>query len=224
MWSTLVGKEFVSRLQGKLTYVVLTSLVALFTGLVLAAFWLIVVNVPTIMPVIGSSVGSGSGVTIQTLVASNRGAFLFYALIVCILAAVFSIAPAVASSAISSERENDTFDLLLIGGLRARSIVVGKLVGAVLFVLLLASTALPGFAIAWMFGGVTIRDVALALAVVVATVAFVSAIGLLFSSLARTSTLAALYTYAVVYLHLRRGLRTVARQPAGLRRRGLDPE
>src|SRR5919198_4169840 len=200
MWSTLVGKEFVSRLQGKLTYAILTFLVALFTGLVLAAFWTVVVNVPTIVPVIGSSVGSSSNITIQSLVASNRGLFLFYALTVCLLAAVFAVAPAVASSALTSERENETFDLLLIGGLRARSIVLGKLIAAVLFVLLLASTVLPGFAIAWMFGGVSARDVGLALAVLLATLIFISAVGLLFSALARTSTIAALYTYAFVYL------------------------
>lgn len=199
MSSTLIGKELASRLQGKLSYVLLTMLVALFTGLLLAAFWLIVVNVPTIVPVIGSSAGSGANVTLQALVAGNRGAFLFYALAVCLLAAVFSVAPAVASSALSSERENDTFDLLLISGLRARSIVLGKLFAAVLFVLLLASTTLPGFAIAWMFGGVSLRDVGLALGLLVATVAFISAVGLFFSALARSSTMASLYTYAVVY-------------------------
>src|SRR5207248_303907 len=142
MWSTLVGKEFVSRLQGRLSYGVLTLLVALFTGLALATFWLVVVTVPTIVPVIGSSVGSGSSVTIQSIVAGNRGLFLFYTLAICLLAAVFAVAPAVASSALSGERGNETFDLLLISGLRPRSIVWGKLVAAVLFVLLLGSTAL----------------------------------------------------------------------------------
>lgn len=200
VWSTLIGKEFTSRLQGKLTYVLLTVLVAIFTGLVLAAFWLVVLSVPTIVPVIGSSVGSSPSPTIQSLVASNRGPFLFYALAICTLAAVFSVAPAVAGSAISSERENDTFDLLLIGGLRGRSIVLGKLIAAVLFVLLLASATLPAFAISWMFGGVSPRDVGVVLAVLVATLAFISAVGLFCSALAATSTLAALYTYGVVYL------------------------
>src|SRR5919198_4686606 len=199
MWSTLIGNEFVSRLRGRLTYCVLTLLVALFAGLALAAFWLVVVTVPTIVPVIGSSVGSGSSVTIQSIVASNRGVFLFYTLAICLLAAVFTIAPAVASSAISGERENDTFDLLLISGLRARAIVWGKLLATVLFVALLAGTALPGFAIAWMFGGVSGRDVGLVLIVVGASLAFISAVGLLCSALARSSTLAALYTYVVVY-------------------------
>lgn len=200
MWPTLVGKEFASRLQGKLTYVLLTMMVATFTGLVLTAFWLLVVNVPTLIPVIGSSASGSSNLTVQVLVASNRGVFLFYALAICMLAAVFSITPAVAGSAISSERENDTLDLLLLAGMRARSVVVGKLVAAVLFVVLLASTAVPGFAIAWMFGGVSVRDVGLALAVLLATITFISAAGLFFSAVSRTSTVAALYTYGFVYL------------------------
>ena len=89
MWSTLIGKEFAARLQGKLAYAVLTVLIAVFTGLALAAFWLVVVSVPTIVPVIGSSVGSTSNLTIQSLVASNRGTFLFYTLAICLLAAIF---------------------------------------------------------------------------------------------------------------------------------------
>jgi ABC-type transport system involved in multi-copper enzyme maturation permease subunit len=199
MSTTLIGKEFVSRLQGKLTYFGLSLIVTLFTGLVLAAFWMLILNVPTVVPVIGQSTTTSPGVTIQSLVAGNRGAFLFYALFICVLAAIFSVAPAVASSAISSERENDTFDLLLLGGLRARSIVIGKLMAAVLFVLLLMSTVLPGFAIAWMFGGVSFRDAALTTGVALATVVFVCCVGLLFSAVARTSTLAALYTYSAVY-------------------------
>lgn len=199
MPTTLIGKEFVSRLQGKLAYFGLSFIVTLFTGLVIAAFWALVVNVPTVVPVIGQSTTTSPGVTIQSLIAGNRGSFLFYAMFVCILATIFSVAPAVASSAMSSERENDTFDLLLLGSLRARSIVFGKLAAAVLFVLLLTSTALPGFAIAWMFGGVSLRDVGLTAVVAVASITFVCCVGLLFSAVARTSTLAALYTYSVVY-------------------------
>src|SRR5205085_10451119 len=59
--------------------------------------------------------------------------------------------------------------------------------------------ALPGFAIAGMFGGVSARDVGVVLAVLLATLTFISAVGLLFSALARTSILAALYTYSAVY-------------------------
>lgn len=200
MTSTLVAKEFTSRLQGKLTYVLLTLIALLFTGLILAAFWMLVVSVPTIVPVIGSSASASGSASLQSVVASNRGAFLFYALAMCLLAAVFTVTPAVAASAISSERENATFDLLLASGVPSGAIVRGKLLAAVLFVLLLASTAVPGFAVAWMFGGVSWLDVALTAVVVVACVMFVSAVGLLCSTLARSSTIAALYTYAVVYL------------------------
>jgi ABC-type transport system involved in multi-copper enzyme maturation permease subunit len=133
-------------------------------------------------------------------VAGNRGLFLFYTLAICMLAAIFSVAPAVAASAISSERENETFELLLLAGGRARSIVFGKLIAAVLFVALLACTVIPGFAVAWMFGGVSARDVALSLALLLATILFISAVGLFFSAVASGSTLASLYTYAVVYL------------------------
>src|SRR5919202_2048654 len=182
MSSTLIGKEFASRLQGKLTYVLLTIMVAIFTGLILAAFWLVVVSVPTLVPVIGSSASGSSSLTLAALIAGNRGAFLFYGLAISLLAAVFAVAPAVAAASIAGERENDTLDLLLVTGIRPRSIVIGKLAANILFVGLLACTTLPGFAIAWMFGGVSGRDVGLALAVLLASVTFISAVGVFFSA------------------------------------------
>ena len=54
-WSAIVSKELASRLQGRLSYVVLTLMVVTFTGLVLGSFWAVVLSVPTVVPVIGSS-------------------------------------------------------------------------------------------------------------------------------------------------------------------------
>jgi len=42
MWSAIVLTEFASRLQGRVAYAVLTFMVALFTALTLAAFWVVV--------------------------------------------------------------------------------------------------------------------------------------------------------------------------------------
>jgi ABC-type transport system involved in multi-copper enzyme maturation permease subunit len=200
MWSSIVGKEFASRLQGRLAYVVLTLMVVAFTGLVLGGFWLIVANVPTLVPVIGSSVASGSAVSWGGLVSGYRGVFLFFAMAWCLMMALAVVAPAVASTAISGEREEGTFDLLLSAGTRPGSIVVGKLVATVGFVLLIALTAVPGFAMAWMFGGVPAVDVILTVVLLLAALFLFSAIGLFCSTIGRTSTLAALYAYGLVFL------------------------
>ena len=55
-------------------------------------------------------------------------------------------------------------------GWPSRSIVFGKLVASVAFVLLVALTALPGFAMAWMFGGVGVVDVVLTTVLLLASV------------------------------------------------------
>ena len=110
------------------------------------------------------------------------------------------MAPAVAATSISGEREEGTFDLLLSTGLAGRSIVFGKLVASVAFVLLVALTALPGFAMAWMFGGVGVVDVVLTIVLLLVSVCLFAAIGVFCSAMGRTSAVAALYAYGFVFL------------------------
>ena len=200
MWGAIVGKEFASRLQGRLTYVILTLMVVAFTGLVLGSFWLVVTNVPTLVPVIGSSVASTTTVSLPGLASSYRGVFLFFAMAFCLMASLAIVAPAVASTAVSAEREEGTFDLLLSTGLRPQSIILGKLAATVGFVVLVALTAIPGFAMAWMFGGVAAVDVILTGLLLFAALWLFAAIGLFCSSLGRTSAVAALYAYGFIFL------------------------
>lgn len=200
MWTAVIIKEFVSRLQGRLSYALLTVMVASFTALTLGAFWLIVSTVPTIVPVIGSSVGSGATTTFPSLVVGYRGIFLFFAMGVSLLMALIVVAPAVAGSAISAEREEATFDLLITSGASARSIVLGKIVAAALFVSLLALTSIPGFTIAWYYGGVAWAEVLPTLVLVAATAWFFACLGVFSSSVSRSSVLAALYAYCGVFL------------------------
>ncbi len=200
MWTAVVGKELQSRLQGRLTYVILTLMVIAFTGLVLGSFSLIVASVPTLVPVIGSSVASATAVSLPGLVGSYRGVFLFIAMAFCVMMALSVVAPAVASTAVSGEREEGTFDLLLASGLPPSSIVVGKLAAAVGFVLLIVLTAVPGFAMAWMFGGVPVVDVILTVLLLLAGLCLFAAIGLFCSALGRTSAVAALYAYGLIFV------------------------
>lgn len=200
MWTAMVAKEFASRLQGRLTYVILTLMVLLFTGLVVGSFWLIVAGVPTLVPVIGSSAAAASTPSLPGLVGSYRGVFLFFAMAFCLMMALAVVAPAVASTAVSGEREEATFDVLLASGLAPRAIAFGKLAASVGFVLLLALTAIPGFAVAWMFGGVPAVDVILTSLLLVAALGLFSAIGLFCSAVGRTSAVAALYAYGFIFL------------------------
>ncbi|MFN8524026.1 MAG: hypothetical protein U0821_13090 [Chloroflexota bacterium] len=199
-WAAVMSTELQSRLQGKLTYAVLTMAVVLFIGLVQASFWLLITSVPTIVPSIGQSVASGTTTTMSQLVTGYRGVFLFFAMATCLMSAIATVAPAVASSAVSGEREAGTFDLLLSSGLLPRSIVLGKLAAAVVFVGLVVCTALPGFAVSWMFGGTAAVDVLLTTLLLLASLLLFVSIGLFCSARAGSSAVAALYTYTVVTL------------------------
>ncbi|MFN0072739.1 MAG: ABC transporter permease [Chloroflexota bacterium] len=200
MWAAVLSKEFASRLQGRVAYAVLTILVASFSALTLGAFWLIVSTVPTIVPVIGSSVGSGSGTTLPTLVVGYRGIFLFVAMGLSLLCAIFVIAPAISSSAISSEREEGTFDLLITSGASGRSVVLGKIIAASLFIGLLLLTTAPGFTVAWYYGGVGWSEIIPMLAVTLTSLWLLVCLGVFISALTRSSMLAALFAYCGVFL------------------------
>jgi ABC-type transport system involved in multi-copper enzyme maturation permease subunit len=200
MWSAVLAKEFASRLQSRVAYAVLTILVASFAAVTLGAFWLLVSTVPTIVPVIGSSVGSGGGTTLPTLVVGYRGVFLFLAMGLSLLCALFVVAPAISSSAISSEREEGTFDLLITSGASGRGVIMGKVVAAFLFVSLLLLTTAPGFSVAWYYGGVGWGEIIPALAVTLTTLWLLVTFGVFISSFARSSMLAALYAYCGVFL------------------------
>ncbi|HEX3243837.1 MAG TPA: ABC transporter permease subunit [Chloroflexota bacterium] len=200
MWSAVLAKEFSSRLQSRVAYAVLTILVASFSALTLGAFWLLVSTVPTIVPVIGSSVGSGGGTTLPTLVVGYRGVFLFIAMGLSLLCALFVIAPAISSSAISSEREQGTFDILISSGASGRGVILGKVVAAGLFIALLLLTTAPGFSVAWYYGGVGWGEIIPALAVTLTSLWLLVCFGVFISAFTRSSMLAALYAYCGVFL------------------------
>src|SRR5215212_3792026 len=200
MWSAIFVNELISRLQSSLAYAILTILVTSFSLLTLAAFWLIVATVPTLVPVIGSSVGSGSGTTFPTLVIGYRGVFLFLAMGLSVLTALCVITPAVSSAAIASEHQENTFDLLIASGASGYSLVIGKVAAATLFILLLLLTTLPGFTVAWYYGGVTGAEMGPVLLLVASTLFFLVCGGVFISSLTRSPVLAALYAYCGVFL------------------------
>jgi ABC-type transport system involved in multi-copper enzyme maturation permease subunit len=70
--------------------------------------------------------------------------------------------------AVTSEKDRRTLELLLISRLSDAQLVLGKLVGSLLRVLLLLLAAVPVFAIAALFGGVTPPQLARLFAVTVA--------------------------------------------------------
>lgn len=110
------------------------------------------------------------------------------------------IAPAFTAGAISGEREKRTYDLLVTTLLPARSIVLGKLISALAYVVLLILAAVPLESLAFMLGGVAPEEVVIASIVLLVTALVYGSIGIFYSSLARSSILSTVLTYATALL------------------------
>ncbi len=116
------------------------------------------------------------------------------ALLVCFITPAFTV------GAIASERERQTYDLLRTTLLSERALVLGKLVSALSYVLLLLAAALPLQSLAFLLGGVAPEEVFIATLLLMATAFLFSAAGLFFSSLMRRTLGATILTYAFALL------------------------
>jgi ABC-2 type transport system permease protein len=107
------------------------------------------------------------------------------------------VAPALTSGAISVEHERQTFDLLRVTLLPARSLVWGKYLSGLIFIFLLLFTSIPLQGPAFLIGGVLVQEILLATLILAVTAIGFCALGLLFSSLIPRTLVSATLSYAV---------------------------
>lgn len=108
---------------------------------------------------------------------------------------ILFIAPALTSGAISSEREKQTLDLLLCTKLPTVTIILGKLLASISQVILLIAASLPIFAVIFMFGGISIKEVAQLFMFYIVTAIAAGSIGIFFSSYMKRTTASTVLTY-----------------------------
>ncbi|MCU0483475.1 MAG: ABC transporter permease, partial [Chloroflexi bacterium] len=136
--------------------------------------------------------GSSPFVSAQVGQAVFAGILLLEALIVILLA------PASTTGAISLEREKQTLDLLAVTPLSSLAIVLGKLLSALTWVLVLVFSSLPLTAIVFVFGGVAPEDIARGYAYVLSLAVGLGALGLFFSAATRRTQAATILAYITV--------------------------
>ena len=110
------------------------------------------------------------------------------------------VAPALTAGAVSSERERQTYDLLRTTLLPTRSLVLGKLTSALSFLLLLLVVGFPLQALASLFGGVAIEEVLVAFLLLAVSALTFSAIGLLVSSLMKSTLASTVISYVAAII------------------------
>ena len=129
---------------------------------------------------------------------AGLGRSVFQTLLFCVLLLVCFIVPGQTAGAIAGERERQTLIPLQITLLRSRSILVGKLLASLAFVLLLIVATLPLVGVAFLLGGVEIAEVLRATAMLIVIAAFLACLSVLCSTLTRRTQGATVLAYALV--------------------------
>ena len=147
----IIVKELRSRMRGGRAFVLLTGFLA---GLGTIGYGLF----------LRATSGERFGVP---LFSAQIGQTLFAGLAFTLLFLVCIIAPAVTVGTISSERERLTYEMLVATSLPPHRLLWGKLIAAMSYVALLLLAAVPRGSIVYLFGGITLRNVVQAAAIIV---------------------------------------------------------
>lgn len=181
----VVLKEMRSQMRGLRAFIIITVYLLLMSGLI-GTIYLGFVTAQDTSPT--ASIRQGVGKTV------------FGAVVGLELMMVCFLSPALTAGAIAAERERQTFDLLRTTLLPARELVFGKLISAISFLLILLFVGFPLQSMAFIFGGVSVEEVLIALVMLVATAFFFSAIGLFISSFLKSTLAATVISYIVAIL------------------------
>lgn len=95
----------------------------------------------------------------QRLGMLGQGRHMVHAVYIAMLFAVYALAPALSCGAITSEKEKQTLNLLLITRMTPLGIVLEKVASRMLPLLSLVTVSLPLFCVGWLHGGVAFSEV-----------------------------------------------------------------
>ena len=174
----IVGKELTSALRSRRALALTLTYVAVLALLVLM-MW----------PAGGINPGGGL-----------RARGIFATIVLAQLAMLLFFAPAFSSTSITTERASGTYELLVCSHLNPPAIVLGKLAGAVGFLLLLIVLGLPAGAMCLVLGGVELRAFFLAYVILAVSGVLFGLAGVALSALLRRSFLSLILTYALLLL------------------------
>ncbi|HUN23389.1 MAG TPA: ABC transporter permease subunit [Anaerolineales bacterium] len=177
----LLNKELRSRMRGRRWVFILTLYLALIAMAILSLY-----------------LAFSSSSSFYTDERQWMGKAVF-GLVVGLQALLVSfITPALTATAISGERERQTFDLLRTTLLRPRSIIFGKVSSAVAFVLLLLIASFPMQALAFLLGGVAPSEFFISIAMLLVTTLVYASIGIMISTFLKRSLTAIVVSYALI--------------------------
>ena len=126
--------------------------------------------------------------------------YLFPVLAVAQVCIVAMIVPVITASSISGEKERQTFDIMLTTCMSPFSIVVGKVMSAVLRILFFVAAGMPIMALAFVVGGLSWSYLFYFVLTIVLLSVLSGSIGILCSALCRRSLTAVILSYAFYFV------------------------
>lgn len=162
----IIVKEIRSRMRGPRAFITLTVMLVAMGGLMYGLLQIILASA-----------------RYTNILSPQVGQALFASLVFLLLFMIAAVTPAVTAGAISGEKEKQTYEMLMSTPLSPSSILWGKLVSALSYVLLLLFAAIPLASVVFIFGGVALRDMIKALIVLLVIAAAYGVLGLFFSAL-----------------------------------------
>ena len=183
--SAISVKELRGRMRGRRAFVIITIHLLLVAGFA----WM----VETLME---RTLTSGFGGTFSA--SAEIGRALFVAMLILLTLIVLVLAPASTAGAVSLEREKQTLDLLITTPISSLSIVLGKLLSALSWILLLLLASIPVTALVFTFGGVGPDDMVKGYVVLLVTALFYGSVGLFVSALVKRTQAATVINLVTV--------------------------
>jgi ABC-type transport system involved in multi-copper enzyme maturation permease subunit len=181
-------KELRGRMRGNRAMIILTIYLSII-GIVTLLVYLAMVS--------RMSFGSSGFETGRMI-----GRSIFTTVMIMALAQVCIITPSLTSSSIAGEKERQSYDLLITTLLSPLQIILGKMMAALAFALLLILSVLPLAGLSFLFGGVSGIELVLGMIGLVVTAVLYAAVGLVWSTLMRGTLGATVMAQGTVLLWL----------------------
>ncbi|GEM_PF-3358037 len=134
--------------------------------------------------------------------SSAVGTALFWSFVVGLGTVVIFLVPAFSCTALTTERESKTLELLLTTTIRPWEIVWGKLLSALVVILLFMVSALPLVTVCFLFGGISPWDLAMLYLGVTFCTMVVSSMSLAVSAFCRESKSSVVIAYVLTIVFL----------------------
>jgi ABC-type transport system involved in multi-copper enzyme maturation permease subunit len=200
--TAVTSRELRGRMRGRRAFVVLTVYLVLLAAIAFGIYAYLQrqadLDAALRARLEGDSFGSLGGVSPGFALSASVGHMLFSGILLLETLLVLVLAPAFTAGAISSEREHQTLDLLVTTPLSTLGIVVGKLVSALAWVLVLIVASVPLMSLVFVFGSVGPEDVLRAYVLLFALAFGMGSVGLFLSALVRRTQAATVLASIVV--------------------------